>query len=47
MKRNVALVVLDTVRKDYFDEYAPRLRRASDSSFEVEVAGSLAEAGYL
>ncbi|MFB6130592.1 MAG: sulfatase-like hydrolase/transferase [Salinigranum sp.] len=32
--RNVALVVLDTVRKDYFDEYAPRLRMASDASFE-------------
>ena len=34
MSRNVALVVLDTVRKDYFDEYAPRLRAASDCSFE-------------
>lgn len=34
MSRNVALVVLDTVRKDYFDEYAPRLREASDASFE-------------
>jgi len=34
MTRNVVLVVLDTVRKDYFDEYAPRLREASDCSFE-------------
>lgn len=32
--RNVVLVVLDTVRKDYFDEHAPRLRQASDVSFE-------------
>jgi len=32
--RTVALVVLDTVRKDYFDENAPRIRRRSDSSFE-------------
>ncbi|MFB6121606.1 MAG: sulfatase-like hydrolase/transferase [Halobacteriaceae archaeon] len=34
MTRNVALVVLDTVRKDYFDEFAPRLRARSDCSFE-------------
>lgn len=34
MTRNVVLVVLDTVRKDYFDEYAPRLREASAHSFE-------------
>jgi arylsulfatase A-like enzyme len=34
MTRNVALVVLDTVRKDYFDEYAPRLRELADVSFE-------------
>lgn len=34
MTRNVALIVLDTVRKDYFDEYAPRLQRRSDTSFE-------------
>ena len=34
VSRNVALVVLDTVRKDYFDEYAPRLRDASGCSFE-------------
>ncbi|MHB9288170.1 sulfatase-like hydrolase/transferase [Halobacteriales archaeon Cl-PHB] len=34
MTRNVALVVLDTVRKDYFDDNAPRIRRRSDASFE-------------
>ncbi|WP_101294520.1 sulfatase-like hydrolase/transferase [Halegenticoccus soli] len=32
--RNVALIVLDTVRKDTFDERAPRLRALSDTSFE-------------
>lgn len=32
--RNIALIVLDSVRKDVFDEYAPRLRAASDVSFE-------------
>jgi hypothetical protein len=32
--RNVVLVVLDTVRKDAFDEYATRIRALSDSSFE-------------
>lgn len=31
---NVALIVLDTVRKDYFDEYAPRLRRKADVEFD-------------
>jgi arylsulfatase A-like enzyme len=40
VSRNVALVVLDTVRKDYFDEYAPRLRHASDTSFEACRAAS-------
>jgi hypothetical protein len=34
MDRNVVLLVLDTVRKDYFDEHAPRLRAKSDLSFE-------------
>jgi len=34
MKRNIVLIVLDTVRQDYFEEYAPRLRSASDVSFE-------------
>jgi len=32
--RNVALVVLDTVRKDYFDDHAPRLQDAADCTFE-------------
>lgn len=30
MTRNVVLIVLDTVRKDLFDKYAPRLRAAAD-----------------
>lgn len=34
MTRNVVLICLDTVRKDYFDEYAPRLQELSDVSFE-------------
>jgi arylsulfatase A-like enzyme len=38
--RNVALIVLDTVRKDTFDEYATRLRAASDTSFEQVRAAS-------
>lgn len=33
MSRNVVLLVLDTVRKDYFDEYAPRLRERADISY--------------
>jgi hypothetical protein len=31
---NVALIVLDTVRKDYFDEYARRLRQNADVEFD-------------
>lgn len=31
---NVALIVLDTVRKDYFDEHATRLREMADVEFE-------------
>ena len=31
---NVALLVLDTVRKDYFDEHAPRLRELADVEFD-------------
>jgi Arylsulfatase A and related enzymes len=31
--RNVVLIVLDTVRKDYFDEYAYRLQDRSDVTF--------------
>jgi arylsulfatase A-like enzyme len=34
MTRNVVLVCLDTVRKDFFDDYAPRLRERADVSFE-------------
>ncbi|WP_256393969.1 sulfatase-like hydrolase/transferase [Natronoarchaeum rubrum] len=31
--RNIVLLCLDTVRKDYFDEYAPRLRERADLEF--------------
>lgn len=31
-ERNVVLVCLDTVRKDYFDQYAPRLQELADVS---------------
>lgn len=31
---NVALIVLDTVRKDYFDEYAQRLQQKADVEFD-------------
>ncbi len=34
MHRNIVLLVLDSVRKDYFDEYATRLRSNSDLSYE-------------
>lgn len=34
MKRNVVLICLDTVRKDYFDQYAERLQKRSDVSFD-------------
>lgn len=34
MTRNVVLICLDTIRKDYFDEYAPRLQELSGVSFE-------------
>lgn len=34
MVRNVVLICLDTVRKDYFDRYAVRLNNMSDVSFE-------------
>lgn len=40
MMRNVVLVCLDTVRKDYFDEYAPRLRERADVEFSQCRAGS-------
>lgn len=34
MTRNIVLIVLDCVRKDYFDEFAPRLQELVDLSFE-------------
>lgn len=34
MTRNVVLICLDSVRKDYFDRYAKRLASAADVSFE-------------
>jgi arylsulfatase A-like enzyme len=34
MARNVVLVVLDSVRKDYFDEHAPQLAAAADVAFD-------------
>jgi len=34
MVRNIVVVCLDTVRKDYFDEYATRLQDESDGTFE-------------
>jgi len=40
MKRNVILLILDTVRKDYFDEYATNLKRISDISFDNAYAAS-------
>jgi len=33
VSRNIVLLILDTVRKDYFDEYALRLQSMSDVSF--------------
>ena len=38
--RNVVLVCLDTVRKDYFDKHAPRLRERADVEFAQCRAGS-------
>lgn len=32
--RNILILCLDTVRKDYFDRYAPRLQSRADISFE-------------
>jgi arylsulfatase A-like enzyme len=34
MKRNVVLICLDTVRKDYFDRFATRLAAEADVSYE-------------
>jgi arylsulfatase A-like enzyme len=33
MSRNVVLLVLDTVRRDYFDEFAPRIKERSDVQY--------------
>lgn len=40
MSRNIVLIVLDTVRQDYFDEYGTRLGERSDTSFEQFRAAS-------
>jgi hypothetical protein len=40
MKRNVAVIILDCVRKDFFEEYAPRLIQMSDVSVEQCYAAS-------
>jgi len=34
MRRNVILIILDTVRKDYFDKFAERIQNESSTSFE-------------
>lgn len=34
MERNVILIILDTVRKDYFDRFAERIQDESSTSFE-------------
>jgi len=34
MGRNVILIILDTVRKDYFDKFAKRIQHKSSTSFE-------------
>jgi len=34
MNHNIILIVLDTVRKDYFDDYALRLQKSADLSYE-------------
>ncbi|MDQ2056441.1 sulfatase-like hydrolase/transferase [Halobellus sp. H-GB7] len=40
MKRNVILLILDTVRKDYFDKYAQNIKSISDISFDNAFAAS-------
>ncbi len=32
--RNIVVICLDSVRKDYFDEFTPRLQKLADTSFE-------------
>ena len=34
MKRNIVLIILDAIRKDYFDDYAPRIQKLADVSFD-------------
>jgi arylsulfatase A-like enzyme len=34
MQRNVVLIILDTVRKDYFDEFAERMSAKAQTTFE-------------
>lgn len=34
MTRNIVLICLDTVRKDFFDRHAPRIQELADVSFE-------------
>lgn len=40
MDRNVVVLCLDSVRKDYYDEYAPRLERRAGTTFERAYAAS-------
>lgn len=40
MDRNVVLLCLDSVRKDYYDEYAPRLKGRAGTTFERAYAAS-------
>ncbi|MFC7132400.1 MULTISPECIES: sulfatase-like hydrolase/transferase [Salinibaculum] len=40
MARNIVLIILDCVRKDFFDRYAPKLQKLSDVSFEQARAAS-------
>lgn len=40
MARNIVLIILDAVRKDYFDEHAPRLKQLADVSFDQCRSGS-------
>lgn len=39
-RRNIILICLDTVRKDYFDNYSPKLSSLSDVSFDKTRAAS-------
>ncbi len=39
--RNVVLICIDTVRKDYFDNYMPRLQKLADQQFDQARAPSI------